>query len=256
MKYSFNDYKTPLLTVMIKQTENPENAIAEIGRANYCGAEAFGIQLENLPREFHTPDNIKNIFSAMGDKPIYVTNYKLVNNIDISYEEIGEELLSFLDYGATLLDVMGDMFCKAEDELTMNEEAISKQIELINRIHKKGGQVIMSSHVNKFMTEEQVLKIANEHKRRGADISKIVAYGNTMEEQIENLRITSALKEKLGIPYLFLSGGESLIHRRLGILLGCCMSLCVCELSEGSDNPQPLIYEQRKIRDELHLLKL
>ena len=26
---------------MIKQTENPENAIAEIGRANYCGAEAF-----------------------------------------------------------------------------------------------------------------------------------------------------------------------------------------------------------------------
>ena len=70
MKYSFNDYKKPLLTVMIKQTENPENAIAEIGRANYCGAEAFGIQLENLPREFHTPDNIKNIFSAMGDKPI------------------------------------------------------------------------------------------------------------------------------------------------------------------------------------------
>jgi len=34
------------------------------------------------------------------------------------------------------------------------------------------------------------------------------------------------------------------------------MSLCVCELSEDPDNPQPLIYEQRKIRDELHLLKL
>lgn len=252
----FTDYKKPLLTVMIKQTDNPENAIAEIGRANYCGAEAFGIQLENLPRKFHTPENIKKIFSAMGDKPIYVTDYKLVNNSDMTYEEIGSELLSFLDYGASLLDIMGDMFCKADDELTRNEDAIAKQVELIEHIHDKGAQVIMSSHVNKFMTEERVLEIANEHKLRGADISKIVAYGNTMEEQMENLRITSVLKEKLGIPYLFLSGGESLIHRRLGILLGCCMSLCVCELSEGSDNPQPLIYEQRKIRDDLHLLKL
>ena len=225
MKYTFTDYEKPLLTVMVKQTETPESAIAEIGRANYCGAEAFGIQLENLPRKFHTPENIKKIFSAMGDKPIYVTNYKLVNNIDMSYEEIGEELLTFLDYGATLIDVMGDMFLKAEDELTMDNAAKEKQMELIDRIHKKGGQVIMSSHVNKFMTEERVLEIANEHKLRGADISKIVAYGNTMEEQMENLRITSVLREKLGIPYLFLSGGESLIHRRLGILLGCCMSL-------------------------------
>ncbi len=254
MNYTFTEYEKPLLTVMVKHTENPENAIAEIGRANYCGAEAFGIQLENLPREYHTPEIIKNIFSATGDKPIYVTNYKLVNNADMSYEEIGEELLSYLDCGATLIDVMGDMFCKAEDELTMDNDAINKQMELIDRIHKKGGKVIMSSHVNKFMTEERVLEMANEHKRRGADISKIVAHGNTMYEQMENLKITTALKEKLGIPYLFLSGGECLIHRRLGILLGCCMSLCVCELSEGSDNPQPLIYEQRKIRDKLHLL--
>lgn len=256
MNYTFTDYEKPLLTVMIKQTDTPENVIAEIDRANCCGAEAFGIQLENLPREFHTPEIIKKIFSSMGDKPIYVTNYKLVHNIDMSYEEIGEELLSYFDYGATLLDVMGDMFHKAEDELTMDPIAISKQMELIDRIHKNGGKVIMSSHVNKFMSEEQVLRIANEHKRRGADISKIVAYGNSMEEQIENLRITSALKEKLGIPYLFLSGGESLMHRRLGILLGCCMSLCVCELADGSTNPQPLVTEQKEIRDKMHFLQL
>ena len=55
MKYTFTRYEKPLITVMIKQTETPENAVAEIGRANYCGAEAFGIQMENLPREFHTP---------------------------------------------------------------------------------------------------------------------------------------------------------------------------------------------------------
>mgnify|MGYP003548769466 CR=1 FL=1 len=62
MNYTFTDYEKPLLTVMIKQTDTPENVIAEIDRANCCGAEAFGIQLENLPREFHTPEIIKKIF--------------------------------------------------------------------------------------------------------------------------------------------------------------------------------------------------
>lgn len=50
-----------------------------------------------------------------------------------------------------------------------------------------------------------------EHKRRGADISKIVTAAENMEQQIENLRITNLLKQELGIPFLFLSGGESTI---------------------------------------------
>lgn len=240
---------------MIKQTQNPENIISEVGRALKVGTEAFGIQLESMPREYHKPDIIKKIFSSMGNKPIYVTNYKLSHNEEMSYEEIGEELLSYLECGATLCDVMGDMFCKAEDELTTSEEAVSKQIKLIDRIHKNGGEVLMSSHVNKFMTSEQVLEMALEHKRRGADISKIVAYADTMEQQMENLKTTTILKENLGIPFLFLSGGECFMHRRLGILLGCCMSLCVGELPEGVESkPQPLITEQKEIRDKIHLL--
>lgn len=254
MRKSFLNPEKPLLTVMIKQTQNPEETIAEIGRAHLVGAEAFGIQLENLPREYHKPEIIKEIFSAMGDKPIYVTNYKLSHNAEMSYEELGEELLSYLDYGATLCDVMGDMYCKADDELTMVDEAIKKQMDIIDRIHAKGGEVIMSSHVNKFMTEDRVLEMANEHKRRGADISKIVAHADTMEQQIQNIRITTVLKEKLGIPFLFLCGGECLLHRRISILTGCCMSLCVCEVPDGLVKPQPLITEQRLIRDELHLI--
>lgn len=172
----------------------------------------------------------------------------------MSYEEIAEEMLTFADMGADLCDVMGDMYCKDPEELTSDSQAIGKQMKLIEEFHARGAQVLMSSHVNKFISAERVLEIASEHRRRGADVSKIVTHADNMEQQIENLRITNLLKEKLDIPFLFLSGGECLIHRRLGILLGCCMSLCVCELAENSDNPQPLITEQREIRDKIHLI--
>ena len=38
-----------------------------------------------------------------------------------------------------------------------------------------GKEVLMSSHINKFSSKEEVFKVVNEHKKRGADISKIVA---------------------------------------------------------------------------------
>jgi len=251
MKPTFLSYEKPLLTVMIKQTQNPDNIIAEIKRAHAVEAEAFGIQTEALPREYHTEKIFKEIFAECGDKPLYVTNYKLSKNENLSYDEIGDELVSYAKWGATLCDVMGDMYCKSADELTYNDQAIEKQMRLIDRIHECGGEVVMSSHTNRFMTADEVLKMALEHRSRGADISKIVAHADNMEQQIENLRITNILKEELGIPFLFLSGGECRIHRKIGIKLGCCMCLCVCELPEGSTNPQPLITGERILRDDL-----
>lgn len=250
MKPSFVNSEKPLITVMIKQTQNPENCLAEIERAKKSGAEAFGIQMESLPREYHTPETVKKIFDMMKDKPLYVTNYKLGKNADMSYEEVAEELVKFASYGATLCDVPGDMFCKHPEELTDNREAIEKQISVINRLHENSAEVVMSSHVNKYISAERVLEIAREHKRRGADISKIVTHADSPEEQIENLRITALLKEQIGIPFLYLSGGTHCrIHRRIGILLGCCMSLCVCD--DNPKNPQPYIEDQRNIRDNM-----
>ena len=190
------------------------------------------------------------IFAATGGKPLYVTNYKALENEELSYEELAIELLDYVEYGATLCDVPGDMFCKHPEELTDDVEAVKKQMELIQALHGQGGEVVMSSHVNQFIPAERVLEIALEHQKRGADMTKIVTGADTMEQQIENLRITTLLKEKLSIPFLFLSGGECMIHRRIGIQLGCCMALCVCEQVAKPDNPQPLLQVMQKIRDE------
>lgn len=184
-------------------------------------------------------------------KPVYVTNYRIFENEGKTDEELADELVGLAECGATLCDVMGDYYDRQPEEITMDETAIKKQMELIEKLHKKGVEVLMSSHVLKFIPAERVLEIAKEHERRGADICKIVTGADTMEEQIENLRIVNLLKENLNIPFLFLSSGECQILLRIGGELGCSMYLCVHEYDEFATEQQPLLKNIKAIRDNM-----
>ncbi len=215
------------------------------------GADAYGFQLEKLESQYRNPETYKTVFAAMCGRPSYVTNYRSYGNAGKTDEELAEELLELADCGATLIDVMGDYYHKCPGELTDDEEAIKKQMELIDKLHEKGAEVLMSSHIQKFTPAERVLEVALAQKSRGADIIKIVTGASTMEEQIENLRITDLLKRELGAPFLFLSGGVNTLHRRLGIKLGCCMALCVYEHDELSTPAQPLLSIIKKVRDDI-----
>lgn len=250
MKNSFLNHEKPLLTAML-QYNTPALTIGAIRNGLAVGAEAFGLQIESLEKEYKDTETFKRLLDEMGDKPCYVTNYRQGSNAGKSDEQLAEEMLELAENGATLCDVMGDIFCKHPEELTDNPEAIEKQIKYIEKLHEKGVEVLMSSHILKFTPAERVLEIALEQKRRGADIIKIVTGAGSMEEQIENLRITNLLKNELGAPFLFLSGGECSVHRRLGMKLGCAMCLCVYEHYLGSTSTQPLLKIARKVRDDM-----
>lgn len=250
MKPTFLNHEQPLLTVML-QCETPEVAIGRIRNANCLGADAYGLQVETMKNEYHTPETYKRIFAEMKGRPVYVTNYRKRYNAGLSDDEIAQGLVTLAENGATLCDVMGDMFCRHPEELTDNEAAVQKQLRLVNRLHEAGAEVLMSSHVLKYTPAERVLEIAFEQKKRGADIIKIVTGAGNMEQQIENLRITDLLKRELGAPFLFLAGGECSIHRRLGIKLGCCMALCVYEHDALSTASQPLLSTMKTVRDML-----
>lgn len=215
------------------------------------GADAYGLQVETLNPEFQNPDTYKKLFAEMQGRPCYVTNYRYAFNQNFTDDELADGIVSLAESGATLCDVMGDIFCKHPEELTDNDAAIQKQMKLIEKLHSLGAEVLMSSHLYKYAPAERVLEIAFEQKRRGADIIKIVTAADTMEQQIENLRTTNLLKQELGAPFLFLSGGVSTIHRRLGIKLGCCMALCVYEHDELSTASQPLLSIMKTIRDNI-----
>lgn len=250
MNKTFLNQSKPMLTVML-QCETPEVAIGRIRNANCLGADAYGLQVESLKSEYHNPDTYKRIFTETKGRPCYVTNYRGSNNKGKTDEQLAEELITLAESGATLCDVMGDMFCKHPEELTDDDTAIQKQMQLIEKLHEMGAEVLMSSHIFKFTPAERVLEVALEQKHRGADVIKIVTGADTMEQQIENLRITDLLKRELGAPFLFLSGGECALHRRLGIKLGCCMSLCVYEHDALSTPAQPLLSTMKLVRDKI-----
>ena len=246
---SFLNSEKAILTCMV-QANDPDRIKELIDLSLPEGAEAFGMQFERLKAEYRTPKAYRELF-AYTDKPVYVTNYRYCENIGKSDDTLADELLTLADCGATLCDVMGDYFAPCEGELTMDEAAVKKQVELIGELHKRGAEVLMSSHVLKFIPAERVLEIALEHQRRGADICKIVTGASNMEEQLENLRIVNMLKEKLKIPFLFLSGGECHILRRIGASLGVCMYLCVHEYDELATKVQPLLKNAKAIRDNM-----
>lgn len=247
-KASFLSCEKPLLTCMV-QAKTPDR-IKELIRASVPeGAEAFGMQFCKLQEEYRTPEVYGDLFAFAAPYPVYVTNYRNHgSNIGKNDEILAAELLELAACGATLCDVMGDYFDPCEGELTMDEDAVKKQMALIEGLHERGAEVLMSSHVCKYTPAERVLEIAMEHQHRGADICKIVTAASTMEEQIENLRITELLKQQLQIPFLFLSGGENYIARRLGGTLGNCMTLCVHEYDALATKSQPLLKDMKQIR--------
>ena len=250
MKPTFLSYEKPLLTVMV-QANNPDRVEELIDASRPEGAEAFGMQLCRMKAEYRTRETYERLFRYASPLPVYVTNYRVAENTGKSDDELAEELLELAECGATLCDVMGDYFDPCVGELTMNDEAIEKQKRLIEALHARGAEVLMSSHIKKFTPAERVLEVAREHERRGADICKIVTGASTMAEQIENLRIIDLLKQNLSIPFLFLAGGESRILRRVGGEIGSCMYLCVHEYDQLATKVQPLTRDVKAIRDHL-----
>ena len=234
------------------QADNPNRIKELIDLSRPEGAEAFGMQFCKMKEEYRNKKTYRELFEYASPLPVYVTNYRnYLSNAGKSDDVLAAELVELAECGATLCDVMGDYFDSCEGELTMDDVAVKKQMKLIDELHKRGAEVLMSSHVLKFTPAERVLEIALEHQRRGADICKIVTGADNMAQQIENLRIINVLKENLKIPFLFLAGGECHIMRRIGGLLGSCMSLCVHEYDEYATKAQPLLHDIKIIRDIL-----
>ena len=253
MKKSFLNTTSPFITEMV-QVSTVKRAECCIRNAIADGATAIGLQLQRFPKEERTKEKLSELFAATENKPLYVTNYRTDYNAGATDEELMQGLLDALDCGATLVDVMGDTFNPSPEELTTDEKAIKKQMEFIDEVHKKGGEVLMSSHIKQFRPAERVLEIALEQQRRGADVVKIVTGANTQEEEIENLRICHLLKEELKIPFLFLSGGtHSYLHRTIGPALGVNMWLCFREYDETTYAGPPLLSNVLKIKQGLKL---
>lgn len=236
---TFLGFDRPVITTMLKSSE-PKTLLADISAALAEGTDAFGLQIETMQPEYRTADTFRTLFEAMGEKPVYITNYSRGNISERaqSDDELTEEMLLAMECGATLFDVRGDLFDVQPDEMAIDEKAIEKQMKLIQQIHQMGGEVLISSHTMVYTPANRVMEMALEQKRRGADIAKIVAAADNQEQLDEAFAITIQLKRELGIPSLFLVGGEyKRLHRRIAPLMGSCMFLTVQDGYDGRHQP-------------------
>jgi 3-dehydroquinate dehydratase len=254
MKPTFLNCKKPLLTTMI-QKRTPGEIIATMQKAIPAGAEAFGIQIDQLERQYHREEVYREIFAAMEGRPVYVTYYRGNQNGDRPDEELAEGLHQLANAGATLCDVMSDFYAPHPDQVATDETAVKRQMKLIEELHGMGAEVLVSAHFNKYATPARVLEAAQMQKERGADIAKIVINADTAEQQIEHFGTIELLKRELGIPYLFLTSNHCHFVRRIGPLMGVCMYLCVYEHDVLSTPMQPLLHQVKAIRDNFALFE-
>ncbi len=247
IKRTFLGHDRPLLTTMIRDG-TPDGCIATVKNAIFDGTNAFGLHISCLGKEWRTPEQFHKIFTAMGQRPVYLTNYRCGPTTDATETERMEMLITALASGGTLMDLVGDTFCPTPGELTFDKAAVARQKEYIARAHEMGKEVLISSHVLRFLPPEEVLETALAQEERGADIAKIVVSASTEEEELANMEATALLHKKLHIPHLLLScGSHYKIHRLTGGMLGNCMVLCVQQHDASSAKCKPVLRAMKQI---------
>lgn len=252
MKPTFLKYAKPLLVAMV-QEQTPEDMIQTICNALYDGAEAFGIQLENLLPEFRTEETLARIFSYCENKPIYITSYRGSNSRGLSDDECVALLLMGVRAGATLADVMGDLYHPEPIQITYDPTAIEKQKALIAGIHEMGAEVLMSSHFGRFIDVEETHRHAMAQQERGVDIVKIVNHSQNEEQQIANFNTIYRLNKELNVPFLYLANGKkSKLVRQMGPAFGVCMYLCMNSYHlPVNSKEQPVLRAMHTIRENM-----
>ena len=229
----------PLICTTIKG-DDADGFIRRMDEQRQLGTEAFLLRLEYLLPENRTEETFRKIISAAQGYPVYATDYRKFDKYADEDDDCkAAALLAIARAGADLLDVPGNMFTDEPFELTHDPKAVAKQRKLIDEIHSLGKKVLMSTHVDWFLTQQEVLDIAQAQQDRGADVLKIVTMSNTAKELTDNLETTRVLSETMSSSILVLSSGEMCrLHRMAGPYLGCCMWLATFE--EGRKD-QPLL---------------
>ena len=243
-----NDH--PLICTTVKG-DDAGQFISKMNELRTQGTDAFLLRLEYLLPENRTEETFQKIISAADGMPVYATDYRRFDKYANEDDKCkAEALLAAARAGADLLDVPGNMFTDEEFELTNDPQAIEQQRKLIDDIHALGKKVLMSTHIDQYLPQEEVLAIAEEQQARGADVLKIVTRSDSARELTDNLETNRVLSERMDSSILFLSSGEMCrFHRIMGPYLGCCMWLATFEAGRKD---QPLLSDLKPLLDRMN----
>ena len=256
MRQTFVGSDKPLITAMIR-CKTPEKYIEKIGLSLADGAEAIGVQLEWLECGYRTRSDLENIFSACCGLPVYVTAYRHGESQGLPDEALSALLMLARSSGATMLDVMGDVFFRnTQYGMNVIPVDVARQLELVDSLHEMGGEVMMSACVKGTLKVVEYEMIAADQGTRRADIIGIFNNGVTRGE-LSNYRksverISEMTEKKLQIEI----AGEGITFDDMASHPRLCMYRCVQSHGEFDSPDMPLLKKAIAIRDSIYKSKV
>lgn len=246
----FNREKSAV--TLLSGVSSVSEMIALAKTAQDQGADAVAFEILWLPLEERTVEKFKAVIESV-PLPFMFICYRNDQFLKGDDEARQEYLLRAVDAGAEVVDVMGDLYDPSPRELTFNKEAITKQKALIEEIHRRGGKVIMSSHMQEFLQPQEVLAHMKEQASRGADILKMVIKVDTEEEMVKTMETFFLLKKEIKQDYVFLANGKfGPLVRYLGLKMGVAIEFAARGYWPPSGAVQPTVNSFRKVEENLH----
>lgn len=259
---------SPALAGVIRE-KTVSSAIAEIKNCMYDGADMIELHMSCL--ENVNMDGLKAVI-ASSKLPVLALNYnKRYDWSDCGFSE-EERVKSFLDAvsaGAAGIDMQGytfdskskDAFCGEDKysftkgnprEIVTDSNVITKQCDLIERVHSMGAEVLLSCHPGIPMSCEQVVELALFLEKRKPDIIKIVTAARDEIDLAESFKTMTVLKKevKTAVSY-HVNGTAGSLSRIVNPMLGGHIIFCVDRYNEGSTPEQLDLRTVRTIIDNI-----
>lgn len=264
-----SEITSPALAGVIRE-KDINSAIAEIKNCMYDGADMIDLHMSCLEK---TDKNALKAVIASSKLPVLALNYnKKYDWSDCGFSE-EQRVRSFLDavaVGAAGIDMQGytfdakskEAFCGEDKysftkgnpkEIVTDSTVISKQCELIERVHSMGAEVLLSCHPGIRMSCEQVVELALFLERRNPDIIKIVTFAADENDLIESFKTMAVLKKevKTAVSY-HTNGAAGSLSRIINPVLGGHIIFCVDRFNGGSTMEQ---LDLKTVRTAIDALK-
>lgn len=265
-KVKFSRLKQPFICTVLTDS-NLKECIRTIRLSDYDGSDAYEIHLMMMEDRFLNEKDLKAIFQST-IKPILTSYYRwdYEKHLDVDEEKRVQLLIDTVRWGASGIDLEADAFDPSPGpkewseesrrytlargskprDWTTNLKAIKRQKEVIEEVHRLGGEVLVSAHTRVHLSVEQAVSMAKEIESRGADIVKVVSTDFSFEDLLDTMRSTLEIKKILKIPFIMMSHGEhSKIGRVVCPMLGSMLAFCIQPVTPAGFPLQPPIRVQK-----------
>jgi 3-dehydroquinate dehydratase len=267
------DLPRPFVCCVLIDDAQPQGVLRTMKLAEYDGADAFDLELQAIEPAQRTIAALRMVFEH-ATRPVFTVYRRYTfEESEFVYAEADDAArmqlqLDLLDFGSAGFDMELDtfdpqprlrtdsdagkrrMFDRATPpgEVTRDPRAVERQVQLIEEAHRRGGEVLASSHALVRLRTDGALAIGRLAQERGADAVKIVQFCANDDDVVEALASTVRLKRDLRIPFVMMAMGEyGKLVRVIAPLLGSMLVFARQDYQPGSFLDQPPVRSMRAL---------